>query len=88
MVVAFLLGAVLTHIFFIYQPYSFLIGDCPYYAETAISLILDHDLDLRNQLKGGLETHERQISMGARGEWYPKHPILMASLAFRPRGER
>jgi hypothetical protein len=81
MIVAFLLGAVLSHVALIYQPYSFLIGDCPYYAETAISIILDHDLDLRNQLKGGLETHERQISMGARGEWYPKHPILMPLLS-------
>jgi len=80
MIVAFLLGAVLTHISLIYQPYSFLIGDCPYYAETAISLILDHDLDLRNQLKGGIQAHERQISMGASGEWYPKHPILMPLL--------
>jgi len=41
--IAFLLGAVLTHIAFIYEPESFLIGDCPYYAQTAISLILDHN---------------------------------------------
>ena len=77
---AFLLGAVLTHIAFLYEPYTFLIGDCPYYAQTAISIILDHDLDLRNQLKGGLEPHQKQISLGARGEWYPKHPILMPLL--------
>ena len=61
----------------LYQPYTFLIGDCPYYAQTAISILVDHDLDLRNQLKGGLAPHQRQVALGARGEWYPKHPILM-----------
>jgi len=79
-VLAFLLGAVLAHMAFVYKPYTFLIGDCPYYAQTAISLVLDHDLDLTNQLQGGIEPHQRQISLGARGEWYPKHPILMPLL--------
>ncbi|MBI3448690.1 MAG: DUF2029 domain-containing protein [Acidobacteria bacterium] len=75
-----LLIAVVTHVVLVYEPYTFLIGDCPYYAETAISLAVDRDLDLRNQLGGGVATHERQISLGARGEWYPKHPILMPVL--------
>src|SRR5690348_11477607 len=61
----------------LYQPYTFLIGDCPYYAATAVSLLTDHDLDLRNQLDGGLEAHAMQIAQGMHGEWYPKHPILM-----------
>jgi hypothetical protein len=60
---------------------SFLIGDCPYYASAAVSLWHDHDLDLHNQLKGGLEIHQRQVSLGARGEWYPKHPILLSVLS-------
>lgn len=64
----------------LYEPYTFLIGDCPYYSQAAISLLVDHDLDLRNQLKGGLPEHQKQISLGARGEWYPKHPILMPLL--------
>jgi Glycosyltransferase family 87 len=56
---------------------EFLIGDCPYYASTAVSLWVDGDLDLRNQLRGGLEVHQRQVALGRRGEWFPKHPILM-----------
>lgn len=60
-----------------YRPLAYLVGDCPYYAATAVSLIEDHDLDLRNQLNGGLEVHGRQIALGRDGAWYPKHPILM-----------
>jgi hypothetical protein len=64
-----------------YTPMGFLVGDGPYYAETAVSLLYDHDLDLRNQLAGGLEVHGAQIALGADGAWYPKHPILLAVLA-------
>ena len=60
---------------------SFLIGDCPYYASAAVSLWHDRDLDVRNQLKGGLEVHQRQVALGRRGEWYPKHPVLMSILS-------
>src|SRR5438105_2575357 len=61
----------------LYRPHTFLIGDCQYYAATAISLLMDRDLDLRNQLRGGLDVHDGQISPGPNGEWYPKHPIAM-----------
>src|SRR6266705_5934917 len=54
---------------------------CPYYALTAVSLLYDHDLDLRNQLRGGLEVHGKQIALGRDGAWYPKHPILMPIVA-------
>jgi hypothetical protein len=60
---------------------DFLIGDCPYYASAAVSLWADGDLDLRNQLKGGLEIHGRQVALGLGGEWYPKHPVLMPVLS-------
>ena len=80
-VVAALLAVILIRITFLYEPYTFLIGDCPYYTQTAVSLLTDGDLDLRNQLGGGLARHARQISLGARGEWYPKHPILMPVLS-------
>ncbi|MFQ5877878.1 MAG: hypothetical protein ACE5JH_09370 [Acidobacteriota bacterium] len=60
-----------------YRPLSYLVGDCPYYASTAVSLLYDGDLDLRNQLRGGLEVHGRQIALGRDGAWYPKHPVLM-----------
>jgi hypothetical protein len=76
-----LLAVVSFRIAILYEPYTFLIGDCSYYTQAAISLITDHDLDLRNQLKGGLARHVRQISLGAGGEWYPKHPILMPLLS-------
>ena len=65
----------------IYEPGGFLIGDCSYYAATAISLSVDHDLDLSNNLRGGVAAHRSQISMGARGEWYPKHPVLLPILS-------
>ncbi len=60
---------------------AFLVGDCPYYASSAVSLWIDGDLDLRNQLRGGLEVHHRQVALGRGGEWYPKHPILMPVLS-------
>ncbi len=60
---------------------GFLIGDCPYYASATVSLWADGDLDLRNQLRGGLEVHGRQVALGRRGEWYPKHPILLSVLS-------
>ncbi len=60
---------------------DFLIGDCPYYASAAISLRVDGDLDLTNQLRGGLEVHQRQVALGRNGAWYPKHPILMPVLS-------
>src|SRR5262252_2739078 len=57
---------------------AFLIGDGPYYASAAVSLWEDHDLDLENQLRGGLEIHQKQIALGRNGAWVPKHPILMS----------
>jgi len=67
-----------------HRPLTFLVGDGPYYAATAVSLLHDGDLDLRNQLRGGIEVHGRQIALGRDGAWYPKHPILMpvAALPF------
>lgn len=67
-----------------HRPLTFLVGDGPYYAATAVSLLHDHDLDLRNQLNGGLRVHGAQIALGDDGAWYPKHPILMpvAALPF------
>ena len=67
-----------------HRPLTFLIGDGPYYAATGVSILHDHDLDLRNQLRGGLAVHGAQIALGEDGAWYPKHPILMpiAALPF------
>ena len=64
-----------------HRPLTFLVGDGPYYAATAVSVLYDGDLDLRNQLRGGIEVHGRQIAVGPDGAWYPKHPILMPMAA-------
>ena len=80
LIVVVLLAVVGPRLYFLYKPYTFLIGDCPYYAATAISILRDHDLDLRNQLDGGPEAHAWYVSQGPRGEWYSKHPILMPLL--------
>jgi len=58
-------------------PQTYYQGDCPYYISTALSIVQDGDLDLKNQLRGGLEVHGRQIALGRGGQWYPKHPILL-----------
>ena len=60
---------------------DFLIGDCPYYASAAVSLRVDGDLDISNQLRGGLPVHQRQVALGRDGAWYPKHPVLMPILS-------
>lgn len=64
-----------------YEPLGYLIGDGPYYAEAAVSLLYDGDLDLRNQLAGGLSVHGPQVALGRDGVWYPKHPLLLPVLA-------
>lgn len=63
-----------------YEPLTYLVGDGPYYAATAVSLLHDGDLELHNQLAGGVVVHGPQIALGAQGQWYPKHPILIAVL--------
>jgi hypothetical protein len=60
---------------------AFLIGDCPYYASATVSLWHDRDLDVQNQLRGGLAVHQRQVALGQGGQWYPKHPVLMSIAA-------
>jgi 4-amino-4-deoxy-L-arabinose transferase-like glycosyltransferase len=64
-----------------YEPLTYLVGDGPYYAATAVSLLYDGDIDLGNQLRGGLSVHGKQIALGADGQWYPKHPVLLSMLA-------
>lgn len=60
-----------------YRPHTFLKGDCPYYAAAALSILQDGDFNLKNQIRGGLEVHSTQVALGTRGEWFPKHPVLM-----------
>jgi hypothetical protein len=60
---------------------SFLIGDCPYYRATLISLLEDHDLDVRNNLIAEQYAVSSNVSLGRKGALYPKHPILLAVAA-------
>ena len=63
---------------------TYLPGDCPFYRAAAASLWRDLDLDLRNDPTWSVLRPEGQLSLGARGEWYPKHPLLLpvAALPF------
>lgn len=56
---------------------SFLAGDGPYYRATVISLIEDHDLDLKNNVAVDLDPPSAAVALGESGAWYPKHAILM-----------
>src|SRR3989454_519120 len=63
-----------------YGPEMYFEGDCPYYISTTLSIWRDFDIDLSDQLRGGLAVHGRQIALGRNGQWYPKHPLLMPLL--------
>jgi hypothetical protein len=56
---------------------SFLVGDCPYYRATLLSLLKDQDLDLKNNIERRQYPPSSNVAKGERGEWYPKHTILM-----------
>jgi hypothetical protein len=64
---------------------SYMKGDSPYYANTAISIVHDGDLDQRNQTdvdifekpKSSITMYNSNIAKGSAGEWYPKHSFLM-----------
>jgi hypothetical protein len=60
---------------------AYLVNDSPYYASAAVSLWVDGDLDLTNQLLGGLVVHQKQVALGRNGQWFPKHPILLSVLS-------
>jgi hypothetical protein len=60
-----------------YEPHTFLFGDCPYYAASAVSLLADGDLRLENNIRGGAAIHAGNVSVGTDGAWRPKHPVLM-----------
>ncbi len=64
-----------------FQGRTFLIGDCPYYAATAESLLRDGDWDLRNQLPGDLKTHEGFFALSKDERVVPKHSVLLPILS-------
>ncbi len=61
---------------------EYLGGDAPYYLMMALSMQQDGDLDLGNQLIGGLAAHDKKIALGVDGIWRPKHPVLFPVMAF------
>jgi len=60
---------------------TWLPGDCPFYRATALSLLREKDLDLHDDMAWNVVRPQGQVALGARGEWYPKHPILLAIAA-------
>jgi hypothetical protein len=62
---------------------TFLMGDCPYYRATLVSVLEDGDLDLHNNLAIDQLSPSDNVALGKDGAWYPKHPVLM-SLAALP----
>jgi hypothetical protein len=64
-----------------YDGEDYLRGDCPYYYWTTVSLLRDHDLDLSNQIPGGLSFHFDQVALAKDGRVVPKHPITLPVFA-------
>lgn len=66
-----------------YDGWTWLRGDCGYYYYAAVSILQDFDVDLGNQLSGGLQANAGQISLASDGRLVPKHPLPL-SLAALP----
>jgi hypothetical protein len=64
-----------------YKPYTYGNGDPGWMMLATISLAEDFDLDLKNQLGFDPERAWDQVSLGARGEWYPLHEWLISLYA-------
>jgi hypothetical protein len=72
-----------------HEPY--LQGDSPYYANTAVSILMDFDLDQRNQSDPdvfekpqrwtNIGMYDSNIARGSAGEWYPKHTLVLPFLS-------
>ena len=60
---------------------AFLIGDCPYYAATAESLLRDGDWDLSNQLKDDPNATNGFVALSQDQRIVPKHSVLLPILS-------
>jgi hypothetical protein len=60
---------------------SFLIGDGGYYRAIVVSLLHDHDLDIRNDIEAQGYPISGNVALGQNGHWYPKHSIFMPLVA-------
>jgi hypothetical protein len=56
---------------------SFLVGDCPYYRATLLSVLRDGDLDIKNNFERKQYDPSSNVAQGQQGQWYPKHTVLM-----------
>ena len=68
-----------------------LAGDGPYYRAALLSIVRDRDLDVRNQFEMVSYAAASNASLGAGGQWYPKHPVLLPVLSapfFMAAGDR
>jgi hypothetical protein len=77
LVILIVLVVYCVHAVRIYKPYTFAYADPGWQVYTAMSLVEDGDLDLRNQLGFAPSSVDDQTSRGVRGEWYPVHEYLM-----------
>ncbi len=72
-----------------HEPY--MKGDSSYYANIVISILYDFDLDQRNQSDPSIfenpkpwtniGMYDSNIARGSRGEWYPKHTLVLPFLS-------
>ena len=69
-----------AHIVHEYEPYTYAHADPGWMVSTVMSIVEDHDLDLRNQLMNDPNQAADQTSLGQNDEWYPLHEILMPIL--------
>ncbi len=69
-----------AHVIHEYKPYTWAHADPGWMVSTVMSIVEDHDLDLRNQLHNDPNQAADQTSLGKNGEWYPLHELLMPVL--------
>jgi hypothetical protein len=60
---------------------TYLPGDCSLYRAATASILRDFDLDLRDDPLWSQAVPDGSLALGKRGEWYPKHPLLLSLLA-------
>ena len=61
---------------------TYLVGDCVYYRAIIVSLLEDRDLDVANNLMAQRYFPlSSNVARGRHGEYYPKHPIVLAVAA-------
>lgn len=63
-----------------FRGFDFALYDPGWFVSVVMSIVEDHDLDLRNQLRNDPSQAADQTSQGKNGEWYPLHEILMPVL--------